>query len=53
MFCHAFFYLLQIGECKFSKVNTIVEEGITYLVLLMGALHNEGQLKSVVWFNFL
>ena len=46
------FYLLQVGECKFSKLNTIIKDGITYLVLLMGVLCNEGQLKSVVQFDF-
>ena len=46
------FYLLQVGECKFSKLNTIVKDGVTYLVLPVGALHDEGQLKSVVWFDF-
>ena len=46
------FYLLQVGECKFSKLNTIVKDGVTYLVLPMGALCDEGQLKSVVQFAF-
>ena len=46
------FYLLQVGECKFSKLNTIVKDGVTYLVLPMGALCVEGQLKSVVQFDF-
>ena len=36
----------------FSKIDTIVKDGIIYLVLPMGALCNEGQLKSVVWFDF-
>ena len=38
------FYLLQVGESKFSKLDTIVKDGITYPVLPMGALHDEGQL---------
>ena len=46
------FYLLQAGECKFSKLDTIVKDGVTYLVLPMGALCDEGQLKSVVQFDF-
>ena len=51
-FAKYFVFLLQVGECKFSKLDTIDKDGITYLVLPMGALCNEGQLKSVVWFDF-
>ena len=47
-----FYYLLQVRECKFSKLDTIIKDGITYLVLPMGALCDEDQLKSVVWFDF-
>ena len=45
-------FFLQVGENKFSKLDTFVKDGVTYLVLLMGALCDEGQLESVVWFDF-
>ena len=43
------FYLLQVGV---SKLNTIVKDGVIYLVLPMGALCDKGQLNSVVQFDF-